>query len=75
MPRFDYFVVFADMRTGSNFLEANINSFASLKCYGEAFNQQFIGYPNSLDILGVTQAVRDAERRKGKFLATLAHEL
>jgi len=24
---FDYFVVFAEMRTGSNFLEANINSF------------------------------------------------
>ena len=25
--RFDYFVVFAEMRTGSNFLEANINAF------------------------------------------------
>ncbi|MFT5625544.1 MAG: hypothetical protein ACI8Z0_002048, partial [Lentimonas sp.] len=25
MSRFDYFVVFAEMRTGSNFLEANIN--------------------------------------------------
>ena len=28
--RFDYFVVFAEMRTGSNFLEANINQFLSL---------------------------------------------
>ncbi len=61
MPGFDYFVVFAEMRTGSNFLETNINSFASLKSHGEAFNQQFIGYPNSTDILGVTQAMRDAD--------------
>ncbi len=60
-PRFDCFVVFAEMRTGSNFLEANINSFGDLKCHGEAFNPAFIGYPNSTDILGVTQAERDAD--------------
>jgi len=61
MPDFDYFVVFAEMRTGSNFLEANINAFDDLSCLGEAFNPHFIGYPNRDDILGVTQAVRDAD--------------
>ena len=34
MSRFDYFVVFAEMRTGSNFLEANINAFDGLTCHG-----------------------------------------
>lgn len=57
--RFDYFVVLADMRTGSNFLEANINRFDGLTCHGEAFNGAFIGYPNRDAILDVTKAARD----------------
>lgn len=61
MARFDYFVVFADMRTGSNFLEANINLFDDLSCHGEAFNGLFIGYPDAPDLLGVDQAARDAD--------------
>ncbi len=56
---FDYFVVYAEMRTGSNFLESNINAFNDLECYGEAFNPHFIGYPNATDIAGISQAVRD----------------
>ena len=64
MAKFDYFVVFAEMRTGSNFLEVNINSFNGLKCHGEAFNPHFIGYPNSTDLLGVTQSLRDAEPKR-----------
>jgi len=59
MSKFDYFVVFAEMRTGSNFLEANINSFDGLQCHGEAFNPHFIGYPNTINILGVSQAQRE----------------
>ncbi len=51
---FDYFVVFAEMRTGSNFLEANINAFDGLSCHGEAFNPHFIGYPNKDEILGIS---------------------
>ncbi len=58
---FDCFVVFAEMRTGSNFLEANLNAFDGIACHGEAFNPHFIGYPNSEDILGITQAERDAD--------------
>ncbi|WP_264211851.1 sulfotransferase domain-containing protein [Leisingera thetidis] len=58
---FDYFVVFAEMRTGSNFLEANLNAFDGLSCHGEAFNPHFIGYPNKTELLGVTQAMREAD--------------
>ena len=57
---FDYFIVFAEMRTGSNFLETNINAYPGLTCYGEAFNPHFIGYPNKTEILGITQPMRDA---------------
>ncbi len=55
------FVVFAEMRTGSNFLEANLNAFDGVTCHGEAFNPHFIGYPNRDEILGITQAERDAD--------------
>ena len=68
--RFDYFVVFAEMRTGSNFLETNINAFPSLTCYGEAFNPHFIGYPNSTEILGITQ--EDREKDPLRLLAQIA---
>jgi len=61
MSRFDYFVVFAEMRTGSNFLEANINSFDGLTCHGEAFNPHFVGFPNVDNILGVDRDQREAD--------------
>lgn len=68
-PRFDSFVVFAEMRTGSNFLETNLNAFAGISCHGEAFNPHFIGYPNTDTILGMDQATRDAD--PAKLLATI----
>lgn len=55
---FDYFVVFAEMRTGSNFLEANLNALPGVTCHGEAFNPHFIGYPNRDEILGIDLAER-----------------
>jgi len=61
MAPFDYFVVFAEMRTGSNFLESNINAMAGITCHGEAFNPQFIGYPDLKEVLGVTKALREAD--------------
>ena len=61
MRRFDSFVVFADMRTGSNFLETNLNAFEGVACHGEAFNPQFIGYPGRPDLLGVTLEDRDRD--------------
>lgn len=61
MAQFDYFVVFAEMRTGSNFLETNLNAFDGLACHGEAFNPFFIGYPDHDALLGITQKARDAD--------------
>ena len=61
MPPFDSFTVFAEMRTGSNLLEANLNLFDGITCHGEAFNPHFIGYPNKTEILGIDQAARDAD--------------
>ena len=58
---FDYFVVFAEMRTGSNFLESNLNAFEDVTCFGEAFNPHFIGYPNKESLLGVTQEMREED--------------
>lgn len=49
------------MRTGSNFLEANLNIFDGIACLGEVFNPHFIGYPNSADVLGVTINQRETD--------------
>lgn len=57
--RFDSFVVFAEMRTGSNFLETNLNALDGITCHGEAFNPYLIGYPEKEALLGITQEVRD----------------
>ncbi|MBM1220664.1 nodulation protein NodH [Ponticoccus sp. SC2-23] len=64
MASFDYFVVFAEMRTGSNFLESNLNAFDGVTCHGEAFNPHFIGYPNRTEVLGITQAERDVNPKQ-----------
>lgn len=58
---FDYFVIFAEMRTGSNFLEENVNSYPGLKCWGEIYNPRFIGKSNRTELEGVTLAQREAE--------------
>ena len=70
--RFNSFVVFAEMRTGSNFLEANLNAFEGITCHGEAFNPHFIGYPNTSQILKVDQATRDSE--PGVLLDAIRHD-
>lgn len=59
--KFQSFVVFAEMRTGSNFLEANLNAFDGINCHGEAFNPHFMGYPKNEPILGVDLKTRDAD--------------
>ncbi|MGR3485286.1 MAG: sulfotransferase family 2 domain-containing protein [Paracoccaceae bacterium] len=58
---FDSFVVLAAMRTGSNFLEANLNALEGVSCLGEAFNSAFIGYPKDEPIAGIDRAARDAD--------------
>ncbi|MBZ0130336.1 MAG: sulfotransferase domain-containing protein [Rhodobacteraceae bacterium] len=59
--RFTSFIVLAGMRTGSNFLEANLNQFPDLKSYGELFNPHFVGGPKYDDVLGVTLKAREKD--------------
>ncbi|SMX41399.1 sulfotransferase family 2 domain-containing protein [Octadecabacter ascidiaceicola] len=64
MAQFDYFVVLAEMRTGSNFLESNINAFDGLECHGEAYNPSFVGYPNGSKTLGISLEERNEDPLK-----------
>lgn len=59
--RFSSFVMFAAMRTGSNFLEANLNALEGVACHGEVFNPHFIGRLNQTALFGMDLAARDAE--------------
>lgn len=54
-------MMFAEMRTGSNFLEENLNEYPGLTCHGEAFNPQFVGHANQAELLGVTLKQREAD--------------
>ncbi|MEM6594249.1 MAG: sulfotransferase family 2 domain-containing protein [Pseudomonadota bacterium] len=58
---FSSFVILAGMRTGSNFLEANLNSFDSFQSYGELFNPHFVGQHNKDAALGITLDQREAD--------------
>lgn len=58
---FDSFVMFAEMRTGSNFLEANLNAIPGIICHGEVFNPVFIGKKDQTEFLGITLAEREAD--------------
>lgn len=58
---FDYFVIFAEMRTGSNFLEENINDYPGLKCWGEVFNPAFIGKSGKQALLGIDTETRESD--------------
>lgn len=59
--RYEAFVLLAEMRTGSNFLEDSLNLLPGLTCHGEAFNPHFVGYPNRDALMGVDLAARRAD--------------
>jgi LPS sulfotransferase NodH len=59
--RFDAFVLLAGMRTGSNFLEANLNALPGITCHGELFNPHFIGSKDRSELLGIDLAARDRD--------------
>ena len=59
--RFDSFVIFGEMRTGSNYLEENLNRYDGLHCYGEAFNPHFVGHHNTRELFDMTLAAREAD--------------
>jgi hypothetical protein len=61
VARFNLFVVFAEMRTGSNALEEAINQIPRLCCHGEAFNPVFVGHQGQDSLLGIHLAAREAD--------------
>ena len=58
---FDYFVVLAEMRTGSNLLESYLNAVPDLTCHGELFNPGFIVGKGQQAYLGLSLADRDED--------------
>lgn len=58
---FSSFVIFAEMRTGSNLLEATLNGVKKITCFGEAFNPYMMGWPDKDELLGVTRDEREAD--------------
>lgn len=60
---FDWFVLLAGMRTGSNLLESRLNAVPGLACHGEAFNGVFLGQPRQDRLLGVSKTERDSDAR------------
>ena len=70
---FDYFVIFAAMRTGSNLLEAGINQINGLQCHGELFNPGFVGREGVYAFDGISMS--DRFRRPQRLLdAILARD-
>jgi LPS sulfotransferase NodH len=61
VSRFDAFVLFAEMRTGSNHLEASINAMDGVECLGELFNPHFMGQHNRFELDGIDMAARAAD--------------
>lgn len=58
---FEYFVILAEMRTGSNLLESNLNAFDGIECHGELFNPAFINTAGTHAFLGVSIAQREED--------------
>jgi hypothetical protein len=63
-PRFQSFVLFAEMRTGSNLLEEILNSVPGLACHGEAFNPHFVGSEGCDELLGVSLSDRERDPQR-----------
>ena len=53
--------MFAEMRTGSNFLEANLNTMQGATCHGEVFNPHFIGQKDKSEFMGFSLVDRAAD--------------
>ena len=58
---FRSFVIFAEMRTGSNLLEATLNGVRKVTCFGEAFNPYMMGWPDKDEMLGITREERETD--------------
>lgn len=72
MPRFHSFVIFAEMRTGSNLLEANLNALPGVVSHGEVFNRYILGRKDQTELFGITMEERD--RDPARLLRRLREE-
>ncbi|MEO1238543.1 MAG: nodulation protein NodH [Pseudomonadota bacterium] len=72
MSRFDYFVILAGMRTGSNRLEEVLSTAKGLTCHGEVFNPHFVGGPKRDSLFGIGLGERDTDPLR--LLARIASE-
>ena len=59
--KFDYFVVLAGMRTGSNLLEEQLSAMPGVVSFGEVFNPHFFGKPDKDSLWGLSMAARDKD--------------
>ncbi len=59
--RFDAFVLFAEMRTGSNYLEDSLNALPDLTCHGEVYNPTFLGHHNQFELFGYDMDRRETD--------------
>lgn len=59
--RFRGFVLFAEMRTGSNHLEESLAALDGVEGFGEIFNPVFVGGPRKDSVLGFDMAAREAD--------------
>ncbi|MEM7440164.1 MAG: nodulation protein NodH [Pseudomonadota bacterium] len=62
--RFKSFVLLANMRTGSNLFEQNINRYEGVDCHGELFNPHFVGSPGDEERFGVSLSERELKPQK-----------
>ena len=53
--------MFAEKRTGSNFLQMNLNAIPGVLCYGELFNPFFMANDNQTSLHGFDMAAREAD--------------
>ena len=58
---FDYFVVLAGMRTGSNLLEEQLSAMPGIQSHGELFNPHFFGKPDTKSQWGLSMEARDSD--------------
>ncbi|HAB37676.1 MAG TPA: hypothetical protein DCE52_06725, partial [Rhodobacteraceae bacterium] len=58
---FRYYVLLADMRTGSNLFESSVTCFDDITCFGELFNPLFVGHPKKPSLPFVDITDRDAD--------------
>lgn len=58
---FEYFVVLAGMRTGSNLLEEYLSAMPGITSFGELFNPHFFGKPDTVSQFGLSMKARDSD--------------